>query len=257
MQRLGKNLGKYFGEGIDIQRVLADVEITAAKHGWQIETFFQKDNWRMLALKRTVSNPTKRIYISTGIHGDEPAGPLAVLQLLKDNRWPKNAEIWLCPCLNPTGFPLNTRENAAGFDLNREYLNPAAEEIRAHIAWLERQPNFDICMCLHEDWESSGFYVYELNLDDQPSLAPAIISNVEKVCPIDFSPMIEDREAVGGIINPKLLPADRPKWPEAFYLLTYKTRFSYTVEAPSDFPLSVRVAAEMAAVNAMLDSYNS
>jgi len=34
-------------------------------------------------------------------HGDEPAGPLVALQLIQENRWPENAEIFLLPCLNP------------------------------------------------------------------------------------------------------------------------------------------------------------
>jgi hypothetical protein len=42
-------------------------------------------------------------------------------------------------------------------------------------------------------------------------------------------------------------PRTRPDWPEAFYLLTYQTRLSCTLEAPSDFPLPVRVEALAAA----------
>ncbi len=252
MQRLGKNVGKYLGETIELQRVLAGIELAATAHGWKSEVFFKSDSHQLLALTRQVPKAERRFYISAGIHGDEPAGPLAVLQLLQENRWPANADIWLCPCLNPSGFAANSRENAKGFDLNRQYRQPEAEEVRAHIAWLERQPGFDVCLCLHEDWESQGFYVYEVNPDNQPSFAKAIIERVAEVCPIDMSPMIEEREAVNGIISPKIDLRSRPQWPEAFYLLTYKTRLSYTVEAPSDFELPVRVAAEVAAVRAVL-----
>jgi predicted deacylase len=253
VQKLGRNIGKYLGEGIDIRRVLADVEAAAARHGWVSETFLEMDSFRWLGLTRKVSNPAKRIYISTGIHGDEPAGPLAALQLLQDNQWPANVDIWLCPCLNPTGFTQNTRENARGADLNRDYLNTKTEEIRAHIAWVEKQPNFDVCLCLHEDWESHGFYVYELNPDDQPSFAEPIINSVAKVCPIDMSPEIEGRPAAGGIIRPSADPRTRPQWPEAFYLFTNKTRLSYTLEAPSDFELKTRVAAVLEGVRAVLE----
>jgi len=258
MQRLGKNHGKYFGETIEIKSVLEDIVATARQHGWSSEVFHQAKDFELVALRHHAPSSDKqqpkRIYISTGIHGDEPAGPLAVLQLLRENRWPANADVWLCPCLNPAGFLHNTRENGKGLDLNRQYLNTEAEEIRAHIAWLERQPGFDVCLCLHEDWESHGFYLYELNPDQKPSLARAIINSVVKVCPIDLSPEIEGRPAAGGIINPSIDPRSRPQWPEAFYLLTHKTRLSYTVEAPSDFELAVRVAAEVAAVRAVLES---
>src|SRR5439155_1256321 len=39
MQRLGKNIGKYFGEGIDIKRVIAELDTAADAHGWKSETF--------------------------------------------------------------------------------------------------------------------------------------------------------------------------------------------------------------------------
>jgi protein MpaA len=253
MQKLGKNIGKYLGERIDVERLLRDVEKVATAHGWRTEAFLNAETFRLLGLTRKVLNPTKRIYISTGIHGDEPAGPVAALQLLQENRWPENADIWLCPCLNPTGFPLNTRENAQGVDLNRDYLNTKTEEIRAHIAWLEKQPRFDVCLCLHEDWESQGFYVYELNPDNQPSFAESIMKRVSEVCPIDMSPEIEGRPAAGGIIRPIGDLRSRPQWPEAFYLFTYKTRLSYTLEAPSDFTLETRVTAVVAGVRTVLD----
>jgi hypothetical protein len=101
---------------------------------------------------------------------------------------------------------------------------------------------------LHEDWESHGFYVYEVNPTRRPSLAEKIIEAVAKVCPIDPSPVIETWSARAGVIRPHLNPADRPQWPEALYLITHKTSLSYTLEAPSDFPMPTRVAALATAV---------
>src|SRR6185437_11717106 len=189
-----------------------------------------------------------RVYISTGIHGDEPAGPLAALRLLRENQWPPNLDLWFCPCLNPLGFALNSRENSKGIDLNRDYLKPVAEEITAHIAWLQRQPNFDLCLLMHEDWESHGFYLYEQNPENRRVLAEPMIEAVSQVCPVDPNELIEGRPARNGIIRPNLDPKSRPQWPEAFYLITYKTRQSYTLEAPSDYPISTRVDALVTAV---------
>ena len=78
---------------------------------------------------------------------------------------------------------------------------------------------------------------------------------VAQVCPIDRSEIIEGRVARDGIIRPNLDPRERPDWPEAFYLITSKTRLSYTLEAPSDFRLQTRVAALVAAVNAALKAF--
>jgi predicted deacylase len=252
----GKNHGGYHGETIDIRAVLRESEITARQHGWTAEIFHEAGEFKLPALKRgSVASSQKsvaRIYISTGIHGDEPAGPLAELKLLQENHWPENAEIFLLPCLNPIGFTLNSRGNSSGVDLNRDYRNPKAAETRAHIAWLERQPKFDLYLCLHEDWESHGFYLYEQNPDAKISLAEKMIEAVKKVCPIDLSENIEGRAAHGGIVRPNILPHERPDWPEAFYLITHKARQGYTLEAPSDFPLPVRVDALVEAVNAAL-----
>ena len=257
MQRLNKNNGGYFGETVDLKRLWRDVDQAARDHGWRSESFHQAVDFNFLALHRPplavgVGQSVSRIYISTGIHGDEPAGPLAAVRLLQEDHWPGGAEIILHPCLNPTGFSLNRRDNGQGIDLNRDYLDLRSTEVRAHIAWLEKQPLFDLCLCLHEDWEADGFYVYELNPDHKPSLAEAIVAGVARVCPLDRSEIIEGRAARGGIIRPNLDPHSRPQWPEAFWLLTHKTRLSYTLEAPSDFPLTVRVNALVNGVNAAL-----
>ncbi len=237
VQRLGKNIGRYAGETIDITGILGDCVTAARANGWSIENIPAAPKPNLIALTRHPTLDTRhpsRIYLSAGIHGDEPAGPLAVRQLLQENKWPGDLALWLCPCLNPTGFALNRRENDEGLDLNRQYLQPA--------------------LCLHEDWESPGFYVYELNPDNRPSLAEAIINRVAEVCPIDPSELIEGRPAQGGIIRPIVDPRSRPQWPEAFFLLTRKTRLSYTLEAPSDFPLSTRVAALVAGVRAAIEA---
>ncbi len=257
MQRLGRNTRGYVGETIDIAGVLEDCELAGRAHGWAIEEIHPAPKL-VLGLSRRAppvgaSGAGRwRVYISTGIHGDEPAGPLAARQLLQENAWPAGTDLWLCPCTNPTGFKLNRRENAEGLDLNRQYLSPQAEETVAHVAWLRRQPSFDLCLCLHEDWESHGFYLYELNPDQQPSLAEPMIARIREVCAIDQSEVIEDRPARNGIIRPGIDPRTRPQWPEAFFLVTHKTRLSYTLEAPSDLPLPVRVAALVVGVNTAL-----
>jgi protein MpaA len=255
VEKLGKNHGGYHGQTIDIRTVLREIETAAQSHGWHSELFYKIGDLKLFALslpRRSAGRTGLRIYISAGIHGDEPAGPLAALRLIQENQWPPDAELWLLPCLNPEGFILNTRENAGGIDLNRDYRNTKAAETEAHIAWLERQPQFDLYLCMHEDWESHGFYLYEQNPDNRPSLAEKMIAAVGKVCPIDRSENIEDRPAQNGIIRPNISPPERPAWPEALYLISHKSRQGYTLEAPSDFPLPVRVGALVVAVKTAL-----
>jgi murein peptide amidase A len=255
--RLGKNRHGYLGETIDVEMVLHQIQSRCLETGWRQECFHLAGTLSLCGYHRLGVRPRKRVYISTGIHGDEPAGPLAVLQLVQENRWPDNLDLWLCPCLNPTGFPLNRRENAAGIDLNRDYLHLTTDEIRAHVGWLQNQPNFDFTVILHEDWEANGYYLYELNPDRHPSLAEKIIRQVSLVCPIETAPQVDGWPAEHGIIRPDIHPRDRPQWPEAIYLIRHKTPQSLTLEAPSDFPLSTRVAAHVTAVRAVLDELNS
>ena len=262
MERLGKNHGGYRGDTIDIRTALRDIESAARQHGWTPEVFGRQGDFNLLALHRPprslrIPPSALRIYLSAGIHGDEPAGPLAALRLLRDNRWPAHAELRFCPCLNPAGFHLNRRENADGKDLNRDYRHLETAEVRAHIAWLKRQPPFDLYLCLHEDWEAHGFYLYEQNPDQRPSLAETMIRRIAEVCPIDPSETIEDRPASGGIIRPNLDPRTRPQWAEAFYLIMNQSRQGYTLEAPSDLPLPTRIDALVAGVNAALEQFTS
>lgn len=254
MQKLGLNHGGYHGETIDIRAVLRDVQDAARSHGWSCQPFHQEGDHEWLALHRPpvvrTGAPAPRIYVSAGIHGDEPAGPLAALQLIRENSWPAEAEVFLLPCLNPVGFTLNRRTNAGGLDLNRDYRSAAAAETRAHIAWLERQQGFDLYLCLHEDWESHGFYLYEQNPDGQVSLAETIIAAAGWICPVDPSEIIEGRAARHGIIRLDPSLPERPDWPEGLYLIHHGSRLGCTLEAPSDFPLSLRVRALVQAVTA-------
>jgi len=154
---------------------------------------------------------------------------------------------------HPDGLSRGTRENAGGLDLNRDYRHLNSPEVRAHVGWLRRQPNFDLAVCVHEDWESKGFYLYELNPDKRPSLAEALTAAAARVCPIDMSPEIEGREAKAGIIRPLFDPPSREKWPESIYLQVNHTRLSYTIETPSSLPLETRVEALRAVLGKAID----
>ncbi len=253
-RRKSLNHAGYQGQTIDISRVLEEILQAASDRGWQPEIFGASSNYDLIALhRRTGDYPTlPRFYLSTGIHGDEPAGPLAALEIIRSNAWDIPAEIWICPCLNPAGMAENRREGPAGKDLNRDYRHRSQPEVTAHTRWLDTLPRFDLAICLHEDWEASGFYLYELNPEGRASIAEDIIRATAKQCPIDPSAEIDGRPASGGIIRPRFKPSARPDWPEAFYLANRKCPWGFTFEAPSDFALAVRVAALTEATKAAL-----
>ena len=63
---------------------------------------------------------TRKVVIMAGMHGDEP-GPSRILYRLRDGRPVKGADIWIIPVYNPDGRARNTRQNAHGVDLNRNW----------------------------------------------------------------------------------------------------------------------------------------
>ena len=71
----------------------------------------------------------------------------------------------------------------------------------------------------------------------------------------DRSERIDDRPAKGGILKPIVSPDARPLWPEAFYIVLQKTRLSYTLEAPSDFPMPTRIDALCTAVKMLIEAH--
>ena len=186
---------------------------------------------------------------------DEPAGPMAILRLLEEDRWP-DAHLWLIPCLNPDGFCRNTRENSEGIDLNRDFLVPRSVEVTGQVEWLKQLPELDLALLLHEDWEANGFYCYEINLGGRASLAETLIESASRFCPIEHETEIEGRKVDRpGIIRPGSDPASRPLWPEAIWLAVHQSKLTYTLEAPSDWPLMPRVDALVAAIHAALEGY--
>jgi protein MpaA len=223
--------------------------------GFRIEKFGETPSVPLLALTKRTAGPHPRIYLSSGIHGDEPAPPLALLRLLERGYFDARAIWFLCPLLNPVGLARGTRENADGVDLNRDYRNPASAEIRAHVAWLQRQPRFDLALVVHEDWEAKGFYLYELNRTTQPGLAESILEAVRPICPIELAEQIDGRPARGGIIRPEGDPTKREVWPESIYLHAHHTKLSYGLETPSALPLEQRIATLCTAIETAVAAF--
>jgi hypothetical protein len=229
--------------------------LAARAAGFRVESFGEIQGLPLLAATKRTAGPRPRIYLSTGIHGDEPAPPWSVLRLLEEGFFDDRCTWFLCPLLNPTGFLRRTRENAESIDLNRDYLGPRSAETAAHVAWLQRQPAFDLGLCLHEDWEATGFYLYELNPRNRPTLAPAMIAAARELGPIEAATTIDARAVTEpGLIRPLDDPLLHATWPEAVYLHHFHCSLGYTVETSSAQPLEQRVAIHRAVAAAAVGS---
>lgn len=228
----------------------------ARARGFRTEPFAEIGGVTLAGYTKRTAGARPRVYLSSGIHGDEPAAPLALLSLLETGFFDDRATWFLCPLLNPTGFVRRTRENADNIDLNRDYLDLRTREVAGHVHWLRRQPSFDTVFCLHEDWETQGFYLYELNTSPLPSLADTIITAARLHMPIENAAIIDGRESIApGIIRPVSDPLLRETWPEAIYLSAKHCRLNYTLETPSVRPGDQRIATLVTAVQAGLTRF--
>jgi hypothetical protein len=226
----------------------------AAEAAGFVSTLLVKlDGEYLEAWERSGDGP--RVYLSAGIHGDEPAGPLALLELLKNDFFNSECHWLLCPTLNPTGLSASTRENSSGVDLNRDYWLRESTEVEAHTRWLEICGAPDIFISLHEDWETEGFYFYEINLGDEDiGRMKRILDAVDPWFQPEPGPIIDGHEVSrpGWIYH--IAEPDLPEgWPEAIYLAKLGCPVSFTFETPSRATLAHRVAAQMAAVIAAVN----
>jgi hypothetical protein len=77
-----------------------------------------------------------RILLYAQQHGDEVAGKDALLYLVREiardpKLLPADVDLWVVPMVNPDGAEANTRENAAGVDLNRDHISLEQPETQA------------------------------------------------------------------------------------------------------------------------------
>lgn len=199
------------------------------------------------------------VMLSAGIHGDEPAGFLAALEFLK--RGPSHAFSWIIsPLLNPTGIALGTRENQHGHDLNRDYEHGRTAEVAAHLHWLKQQRVPDIFISLHEDYDGTGFYFYEIQTGGRSSVGGPLLNAISQNLAIEPGPMIDGRECSGpGHFFRETIPSDDDLpdgLPEAIFLTLRGCPLSLTFETPTfAVPIEHRIEGHLTAINAAISYF--
>ena len=135
-------------------------------------------NYPMHQIHLTSTPGTQQhVLITGGVHGDEPAGIEAVLQFLERDNTDilKNFSFVIIPCINPHGYVHSTRETRNGIDINRAFEMEDVLEVNIFKAALQ-QTQFSLAIDFHEDYDATGFYLYEGKRDEQyigPELAAA------------------------------------------------------------------------------------
>ena len=196
------------------------------------------------------------IYLSTGIHGDEPAGPMAVTRLLEE--WPgwfRTFSWMIFPCLNPWSYERGLRHNEKRLDLNRLWRENREPEIRA-VRRSIHGLRFEIAYLMHEDYDAKGFYLYEL-APDRSSAGKRIVRAVRSILPVEPRRFIEGRR----VTSPGLICREgsyhlkgRKHWPEAFYLIGRHAGHLFNAETPSTgFALGLRIRAQIKGLRAAME----
>ncbi len=209
----------------------------------------EKDGYPLMQIRNRIPlQEGNGFYVSTGIHGDEPAPPWALLEWFEAGGYKVLGErpMLFFPCLNPHGVVENQRTDAKGNDLNRlfhrKYLSPIREVWQA-----VEDASFGLAICLHEDFDGQGAYLYDLNRNDDADSARQLLEKAtSRRVPIDGRSRIDGRMAKDGVIFRRRLDLRRvPGMPEAVFLFLkgYADR-TLTFETPSEFCLVDRIAAQ-------------
>lgn len=197
------------------------------------------------------ARPGPSLYLSAGIHGDEPAATEGLVSWCgKRARALARCRLLIFPCLNPWGLQNNDRHDARGRDLNRGYHRRDIRVIAAQKKIL-RGRNFDAAVMLHEDFDAHGVYLYEIK-GDKPFWGERLLSAAARHLPVDPRGSIEGRRVRAGLVRRAVTRDTMPEHPEAFWLRFAHTGRSLTFETPSEFSLTARVRAHGAVLDEVL-----
>jgi murein peptide amidase A len=145
-----------------------------------------------------------RLGIFAAIHGDEPAGALALvrflLDLVEEPELAANYVIRAYPICNPTGFEDNTRHSRRGKDLNREFWKSSAEAEVQHLEHELRTLHFNGIIQLHADDTSDGIYGFVRGCTLTKNLLRPALIEAGRILPRNCNPLIDGFAAQDAII---------------------------------------------------------
>ncbi len=229
----------------DAGHILSRWRKVARRHGLVLETLYQQADWPILMLTTRRPHADLPLYLSAGVHGDEPAGVAGLLAWAESTeKLPSAGGLVIFPLLNPWGLVHNSRLDERGVDLNRNFQNTRHPLIKA---WRRavKGLTFAKALCLHEDYDAQGVYCYELSRDRKSWRSEAWLHHVEGILPRDPRAKIDGNRFHRGILQRVTAPEIAGE-PEAVTLFNDHGAHTVTFETPSEFALTDRVAAHRA-----------
>ena len=225
----------------------------AAHAGLKLHRLAKSDSFDLFYLATPALGASPGLYVSAGIHGDEPAAPEALLRWAEKNAaclasWP----LLIFPCLNPWGLRNNTRTDSKGRDLNRLFHGDSHPVVAA-VRRVTKPHRFAIALAMHEDYDAQGIYLYEVQRDGT-RIGEELLGAARRILPADPRPRIDGRKASAGLIRRQVSARTFAKigQPEAIWLHFHHSESTITFETPSEADLDLRVRAHMAVLDKCL-----
>jgi murein peptide amidase A len=238
----------------DYRDLIRRWRLVVRKAGIRLTPFAQAGDFKLYYVKSPALPSDVGVYISAGIHGDEPATTEGLITWAERNvRKLNKLPIFLFPCLNPWGLRLNIRLDESGVDLNRAFDRDDVPVIQAVRSVLQDQ-RFTVALHLHEDYDAQGVYLYEIE-GELPYWGETLLGAAHGIIPVDPRSKIDTGRARAGVIRRRL---DARHYallgglPEAVYLHRHHTRHAFTFETPSEYSLNQRVEAHVAVIDAAI-----
>ncbi len=211
-------------------------------------------------LRFAASGPDRpRVLLVGSIHGTEPAGGRALLELAAemadDPSLLGDVAVDIVPIANPWGWVFGYRYNGDGEDINRDFASSRTREARLLRDLMRGRGPYDLVMDLHES-KKAGYFVYQY-LPPEEGLGSSFTGLVEAA-----GEPLEDRfrewlwRAEDGVLR---IPSAALAWFAMAGQLSLEhfarlggTRHAYTVETPVDDGIADRVRIHRRAVVAFV-----
>jgi predicted deacylase len=169
----------------------------------RIETFATvREGDRDYPLLRATTDGDRTLVITSGFHGEEPAGPLTLLESLPEiSRYAsaRGVALVVYPCINPSGFEDGTRYNRSGERPNNDFVRyevapgqwkgelrvgesflgwelhrGGPKETRAITAEVHPQTAPDAALDIHQDRYLKDAWTYAYVFGDQDAYEPLV-----------------------------------------------------------------------------------
>ena len=224
--------------------------------GLAVQSYGTVDAYELLCVRSPAFRPEGSLYLSTGIHGDE-IGAIEGLHTWAalEGESLRALPVILFPCLNPHGLGRNCRTDAAGRDLNRWYHRQEVPSIRAHQALLVGH-RFRLALCLHEDCDARGVYLYEFRRRGAASISAELLRAAGPDVSADALRRLGARgvELIGNLALSQNFTR-LPTFTEALYLARHHSERTITTETPSGsgYGLGQRARAQVAMIRRAIE----